>query len=592
MIVLTLISAPGIARAYPIFYTCDSGGHARDYLDTKDVQAYVLDSLAASKSDSEIEAICQGKAECFSVLKQALLLTQESAAAADQIWQDEVRAIEKKSAELSDRLDEDRKVDPSISETAKNLIVMADTVNECRKAQIDLPPEDFKFPGHDAVPGRSSGQDLFIQHGVDNEYLYVSGIWYTDSKNRKVDYDKVKTIISDAAAMGVDPYAALAVAFMEAGEAKPFVLDTAPMFFRMGCSSRLLASVDAGDEEAVNKEAEILRQRGQPFYFSFGKFYELKPKVNGGPETQVYKQMEKIRAGEAGSILVDGPGLACVEGGGSFVADANEKVIDAFGLPVDGFSVSDACCTRIPYVSKRAFAILANQTVADKIKEGGSDPSAALQRFNGTGVIGLTEKSDSVGGYRYGIDMEKYPQYGDQAMDFILNSFMGNPMIRHFVDQAEAKYDVPPKSLICSGKGPGTYTIDSDKYVDRERDTVRFSSVIGKSWSALNSQEKGMVRGEFDLVISQKDWQRPGLSEAEYPRYQAAVEHFASISGDEAKWNDYRKNVYPFRNTLGRTSSKSWKRLTDSQVLGIRQKILAAPSQDEADRRDKERRQQ
>lgn len=566
------LALSGPAGAYPIFYSCDAAGRANDILDTKDIQAKVLSALSSPNSDSEIAMLCRGQEECFAVLKQALLLTRSSAEAANRIYRKEVEAIDAKTAKLQ----ADLKIDRAVPETAKNLIVMANAINECRKEQLGLLPGSFIYDGHAASDG-DNGKDLFILHGVDNEYLLVSGIGKTDDKNRKTNYDAVGTVIRDAVAANVDPYMALAVAYLEAGKAEPFTLDPAPAIQLMGCATERIATLNDADSDRLAAKEDELRSSGQPFFYNWGTFYRMTPAVSASATaTKFYALMNKVKGAEESEIIRDEPGLACVQNEGAFLAKANGEVVETYGSDAD-FRKAKACCIKIPYLSSRIFSVMSNFALGEKLK-GGGDPAQMLQGFNGYGVIGITEKA-GVGAFRYGMRMRDQPQYGAQGMDFILNSFMNNPMIREFVRRAEDEYGNRPKSLICAGKSPGTYAFDSERYVDLQRGMKRLNTVIGKSWGAMSGLERDLVRWEYGFVNDLKGKDHPNLSVAENRAFQAAIGELNRLGDETAKWNFYRSNVYPYRDTLGKTSMRSWRRLDDAQILEIRRKILAAPAQ-------------
>ena len=566
---LLFLAFASSVEAYPIFFACDSNGRARDVLTTKEIQAKVLAALAAPGGGTqEINEICKGEAECFSVLKQALLLTQDSLAAANAIYEEEVAKIE---ATLTS-LEADLKVDRSISSTAKGLVVMANSVNECRKAQIGLDPGMFYYEGHPATDS-TNGLDVFVQSRIDNEYLFVSGIGKTDDRNRQIDYDQIGTVIRDAVASNVDPYMALSVAMMEAGKPEPFALDLAPSVEMIGCPLKKIGSIDDNNTEAFAAKAKELRASGQPFFYSWGTFYSFTPKVSeGGSTGRLYSQMQKAKSAESAWIISDEPGYACVQNEGAFVTNAKGQLVQSFNDDYSDstFQKSKACCMKIPYLSSRVFTAMANTAMGDRLKGGGGDPAMTIQGFNGYGVIGMTEKK-GVGAFRYGMRMRDYPQYGAQAMDFLLNSFMTNPLVRTLVEKAESDYGNRPKHILCSGKTPGTYAVDSEKYVNQQKAMKRLTTVIGKEWGEMSGLERALIRHEYGFL--DETW--IGLHPATAP----AVQELKNAKTEAAKWAIYRTKIYPERNTLGKTSLKSWKRLEDRQILEMRRKIMSAPAQ-------------
>ncbi|MBS1960970.1 MAG: hypothetical protein JST04_02055 [Bdellovibrionales bacterium] len=588
------------AGAYPVFYTCDANGVADDYVDTDEVERAVLAALKSPATNPELFDACHGDANCMTTLREMLILTRGMLPVMEKIYQDRLAKIR---AEIA-RREEDLKTDASLSKQARDLVLMATASNECRHAQMDFLAPTFTYKGHE-VNEKSTGYDMFISHGVDNEYLLVSGIGSTDAKNFKNSYDHVGTVIRDAVSANVDPYAALAVSFMEAGKAEPFMTDPNPAIGLLGCAPTKIKGATYNDEDQAGIEAkeDELRKAGTDFIYNWGTFYAMTPGVPEPNATTkaIVAQMQKRKAVD-GDDGIQAPGYACVQNEGAFLTDEGGKVVDAFDADADTkakLRKDKACCMKIPYISQRAFTALANIELTNAIGNSGS-PESRLQSFNGKGVIGITEKR-GVGAFRYGINMKRYPQYGNQAMDFILNSFMNNPAIRKLVEDAENDYGKHPKSLICVGKKAGTYALDSDKYVENQKEMKRFTTVIDKSWSALTKKEKAMfevakdakgnvikreVNGkleplpsEFTFVLGMAGKTMPNLSDEENQRLQTAIAGFDEVPDGAAKWEYYRSKIYPLRTTLEQTSQKSWSRLTDEQIDDIREKIKVAPAQ-------------
>ncbi len=585
---------PGLANAYPLFYTCSADGHLTDYVDAKDVQEQVLMAVDSPETDAQITETCKNSIECFSVLKQALLLTQRTAELANTVF---LRLVKQIEARMTDIMGEVL-VDDSVPKTAKSLVIMADSINECRKAQIDQTPTKFVFHGHEASDS-TNGLDLFIQHGVDNEYNFVSGIGKTDEKNHKVDYDQVGTVIRQAVASNVDPYAALAVSFLEAGKASPFTSDPKPAFDAMGCQkvaykptgkkdangkalyTDKIATFSEGDAAGIATMEQKLRASGQSFLYNFGTFYATKAQVTTSKASlNLAAELDRLKSAEGDPGT--GPGFACVQTEGAFIADLSGNVTNNFGYSAeDGqvdLSMSTACCMKIPYQSDRVFSLIANKELASHLSGSGNTPEKILQKFNGLGVIGKTEQA-GVGAFRFGMSMSTQPQYGAQGMDFILNSFLGNPAIRSMIESAEKDYGKNPKSLMCAEKDAGTYAVDSDRYTDMQKKMKRLNTIIGKNWTELSPSERLMAEREYSFVHDMIGVDNPNLTARQNAALQTAIRNYESQGSDAAKWAYYQSSIYPYRDTLGKTSMKTWSRFDDSQVLEMRRKILTAPAQ-------------
>ncbi len=569
LVALAIFTQIPLAGAYPIFYSCTTDGRMQDVLSTRDIETTVLNAIGDKGLNTKILDLCGGNTECFAVLKQALLLTQVSLEAANSVYQEELAKIAVQTSALN------QKIDPSLPETARNMVAMANEIYACRKGQENLPWSDFAIPGR-AATAESSGYDLFIQHGVDNEYNFVSGIGRKE--DHKISYDRVGQVINDAVASNVDPYMALTISFLESGKPTPFVLDMAPSMGMMGCLREKIATVNDNNKEAIAARENALRASGQPFIYSWGTFYAITPGIHTNSE--IYNQMVANKGRDDHEVIRDEPSLACFQDQGGFLASPSGEILKNYSLGYDDstFSVKKACCLKIPYASVSSYTAMSHIFVRQKLNGKNEDPAHTLQAFNGKGVIGITEKA-GVGAFRYGIPMKSSPQYGAQGMDFIVNSFMSNPMIRSFVKTAEETYGRKPKSLLCNGKSAGAYAIDSNHYVELQRGMKRLSTVIGKEWASLSGLEKGLVTHEFGFVAEQRGKNQTNLSESENARFQTAASRLEEMAAGPAKWDYYRSNVYPFRDTLGKTSQKSWQRLTDAQVLEFRQRILSAPPQ-------------
>lgn len=541
--------------AYPIFIACNADGTLRETLSTRDIQAAVLLATDPSALDRKLTEICAGKADCFAILKQAFLLTQSSIEIANDLFEREVEKLEAKADELNEQ------IDPSLSATAKNLVSMSNEIYACRKAQEGL---EWGHTVYGRQTDRNSGAGLkvFMSHRVDNEYRFVSG---------KTDYEAMRRVIWKAVALGLDPYAALAVSYLESGKVEEFVLDPAPAMEMMGCPLEKLKVVNDSDQAQVDAVAQSM---SGPFIYSWGTFYGVKYKTS---TNQVLYDMMKNNKASLNPEMGNDPGkpaLACFNQEGPFLADEKSGEILWNQLEDPGAaSVREACCVRIPYASYTFFYALANRFVKDKLNASGK-PEEILQSFNGrTKLMGITEKK-GVGAFRLGINTKTDPQYGYQGMDFILNSFMSNPVIRSEIADAEKFTGKKPKSLLCIGKGTTPYAIDSDYYLKKSKQTVRFAELAGKSWDGMTPLQKSLMRHEWTLMADAGSKRNPKHTDAEYADYQAKLRAFASQSSDASKWAYYQQNLYPYRKTLYQTSMKSWSRLSDDDVRRHRAQIL------------------
>jgi hypothetical protein len=72
-------------------------------------------------------------------------------------------------------------------------------------------------------------------------------------------------------------------------------------------------------------------------------------------------------------------------------------------------------------------------------------------------------------------------------------------------------------------------------------------------------------------------WMKSGkLSDAEKADYERQVTAMGRLGSDAEKWAHYQAKIYKYRDTLYKTSLKSWDYYTDGQVREQRRNIWLA----------------
>ncbi|MGZ3741686.1 MAG: hypothetical protein ACXVB9_20080, partial [Bdellovibrionota bacterium] len=309
--------------------------------------------------------------------------------------------------------------------------------------------------------------------------------------------DVFETIAKASLAQGLDPYLAMAVVLMENDPSEELYhnyasnygvipVDGYPAYSELGCladrsskegkivsdedratyANARLALIKGGRNESIADDLlnDILNRypaEQRPFAKSDikcdsscpGRFVKQKKvpefDLSGGEES-----VSRIFCSPKGGELVHGapaeltpeksidPGRCCL----------TMKVPKA-----KPFYVADA------YSYLGAMEIL--QKVTRNLKPGGDSLSFAIQRYNGLGVFGATEKmkSDCLSG----IDMRMTPVYGARTADLMVSSLMANKTLQQVVSQALA--DKPLPSVLCRSKGPGDHTIDTDEFFHEQK---------------------------------------------------------------------------------------------------------------------------
>lgn len=557
------------AEAYPIFFKCDSRGVLSDILTAPEIQQAIRESRSTQSMDDRITEICAGKAECFSILKQALLLTRVTVEAANGAYENEITKLEAKAASLN------QKIDPGVDRLTRNLYEMANEVYACRKSQENLPWKSFNYGktelDSDGNYVDGAGLSTFIQHRIDNNYRYASGYKNDTSPIHRAKYNDLWRIAEMAVISDIDPYTALAVTFMESAELKAVKLDPSTMMTMLGCESKRIRSVDDSNPTEIDRIASELRSRGVNFYYSYGAFYEMK---NGVVDSETSRRITRLMKENRDrfDVAADEPSYACQDDFGGFLTNMKGEVTEDYGAT--GKKFAGACCIKIPYRSDHAFDLLANEFMRKRLNGAGS-PEKVLQSFNGgkATLMGINEKA-GVGAFRLGINMVKDPQYGYQGADFILNNFMSNPSIRNMIEDIQRIHGKEPKGVLCSGRSAGPYAIDSNYYLEKQNDSERFAVLMRKSWSAMTEKEARLMRHEWSLMLKDtKGVENPKISAPENKVYQSKLNAFRALGTDGEKWSYYKANLYSYRRTSGQTSKKSGLPMTDSQMRETREKL-------------------
>src|SRR5690606_20405800 len=137
-----------------------------------------------------------------------------------------------------------------------------------------------------------------------------------------------------------------------------------------------------------------------------------------------------------------------------------------------------------------------------------TDPAFRIQRFNG--YSNLMGGAESVEAFRAGVNHYEDPAYGYQAMDYIVNSLLTNPVIHQMVEKAEDEVSQvlgrKPnwRSVMCvEHAGGGTFHIDSDHYFNKHRDTDRFKAAYEKwrNGHALSSREQRLIDYDIQTLV-------------------------------------------------------------------------------------------
>jgi hypothetical protein len=220
--------------------------------------------------------------------------------------------------------------------------------------------------------------------------------------------------------------------------------------------------------------------------------------------------------------------------------------------------------------------------------KGKLDPSWKIQRFNGfTNMMGGAE---SVPAWRVGVNYRENPSYGQQAMDYIVNSLMFNPYIVNKVKNESKKQNKQLNSIICNGKADGSYFLGSDNYFERVQGSTRLEVIAkkhaeGNAYNDLTEREKSVINRELREVGKTNPYMPNLLRGAVYKKYEKQIKNKLGIEVDnlfemikkpnKEIWNE-NKHVIP-KDDFDYLMS-AWDRLDDfkSKIDDVNLKISSA----------------
>ncbi len=525
-------------HAFPLFYKCGAGDRLDDTFAGPEILEQVQAMLAGATSDSDFaeraNLFCLGARDCLAEVGRIKSLIGDSQGIMARI----LNISEAYKAQLHATIE----VDQAQYDRVKSIVDQAFTLHACNEVKRTW----------DRSSWIAEDEDQFaVFYPKYNNYMYATGCRGRSSsatcEPNKISNYKEK--IKSALLMGMDPYLAIALVWMEGGTKDGLdylYLDPIAKFGSLGCTSSSVSSSDFGEMTLD----------------SFGSYYNVDPRVVNRPSISS-KLVDFQRA--KGSPTTPGESYFC------------RKVYDDLGIVYDE-PQADSCCLKLPFTKDSADielieeALVFEQASKNYQRRFGDneDPAFRIQRFNGyTRLMGATEGVDS---FRSGVDYYENPAYGYQAMDYMVNSILPNPVIRDLVKQAEQEVEQSLgrqsswRSIMCvEHPGGGTFQVDSNHYFNLHRNTPRLEAAYER-WSKgedLSESEHKIIQQDINTLLSD------GIMADE----ELAVPFDQII-------NNYFTNHYPNRNTIGsasaQQSSYDWENLSDRDLRNVGSRILGS----------------
>lgn len=534
LIALAVLLYAGSLYSFPIFYKCGAGNRLEESFAGPEIFSHVNSLLANSANDEQFREqamiLCQGAQDCVEELeriKSLLGSTQDVTAmlmSKINIKKEQTRAAE---------------VDETRYNAIKSYVEAAYTIRACQEVKQTWSAENWTH---------EDGNKFAVFYPKYSNYMYASGCHGRSSgncnPNRISDYEER---IKSALLMGMDPYLAIGLVWMEGGTGQGLnylYLDPIGKFAALGCTSQPTTGAKAG--------ATTLN--------SYSTYYDINPGVIQNPVLTT-KLRDFLRAKET----------PAKDGESYFCRRVNDSYGSIFADPQD-----ESCCLKLPFapktvdIDKIEEALVFEQARKNYQRRFRSetDPAFRVQRFNGYST--LMGGAEAVESFRSGVNHYEDPAYGYQTMDFIVNSILTNPVIHQMVQKAEAEVETTLgrksnwRSIMCvEHANGGMFQIDNDYYFNKHRDSDRLKSAYER-WNrdgVVTGREQRIIDGDIHTLID-----RGLMSEADLDKPQEDI------------LKNYFKNHYPGRTTVGSASAQqsayTWENLSRDDLRNIGRRVL------------------
>ncbi|MBT4790394.1 MAG: hypothetical protein HON90_02390, partial [Halobacteriovoraceae bacterium] len=446
------------AVAYPLFYTCQNEElKYSEKIDTEDL----FEKIIAMDSNEQKELSrfwCKGVAGCVENLKTIISFSNASYKIAEELFLAEIKKINQSM---------DAKVSDSNISLLKSIASIKDSYSKlqaCQNTSSMLTPDDFIYNGK-----------LLTAYPYHTNYMYITGCKSVNTRSCKpMEKENVDRVIRESIAMNVDPYLTIALTLMEEGTSiGNLYLDPIGVMDAVGCSGKQLSNVTKEDA-----------------FYSYGTSYKLTPSLK--KNFKLSKRLEAFLKLDESTKIDKGKSYYCYD----ILGESKPSIFDK--------AQSNSCCLQLNFnTSQKAtkkishgltYEYINKITKNDFRKKTG--PEWKAQRFNG--YSNLMGGAESVPSWRIGVNYFENPGYGQQVMDYIINSLMFNPYIANKVNEESQASDQSWKSILCRKKKNGTYYHDSEKYINLLKKSKRLGVILEKYNKGI--QYKELTDREIDVI--------------------------------------------------------------------------------------------
>ena len=527
-IVLNFLAGTLNAWGYPIFFRCNSDGSLSETLTAPELEVVTHRELTAGAQVSQMKSRCAGLTDCYGQFDQIVSLAEQAGE-----LNAEILSAKKRISDI-------RATGPASLTLAQALVKLNQSIYACRKDIENLDPL--------SVYRSQNDKKIFAYYPYDTPYQSVMCYRPDKSRPTSLNADLVKQEIEESLIMGVDPYVTLAIHVMEKGNIEnksDLYLDPIAELASLGC---------VGESRSDPRGANIN---------SYSSYYRV-PFPQLIRNEKLSEKVEQFVARKSNQVQRGKPSYFCVTPEDS----EDTESTSAMHNTVTAQPNPKGCCLKVGFrveqFQARYIAEAMRYVFLHAKVEGGaaSNPAERFQTFNG--IKKLTGSGEHVSAWRNGVNHFRNPEYGYQAVDYLLNSFLINPAVRKMVEDAQNRYGHKAKSILCRDRKPGLFEVESNAYFVKHRDSPRLETLVpklvarGYRTEALNVGEKQVLEDEL-RSLSEED--------------NLEVNQYVSLSLSEVSpktLRHYVEKIYPLRRTIGLAAIDShlgtWQRLTKAQI--------------------------
>lgn len=608
------------SQAYPLFFSCKADKSISNVLTPRELSTQ-LNRLAAASGGTQqsVHQACTDYQSCLNDLVNLMQLSQ----AAGQMTRDQiVQRIEAHAARTKQSvaaLGITKISDRDMSALAQINRANAKTYS-CKAAADELDPNLLK-----------NGNNCTAANFQHSPYMYVSGQRFSGAPGGEsrpigpLQCSSLDSVIDSAVAMGQDPYGALAISLMENSTGVDgLYLDPIGMVKTLGCPVQSVRAATAHQFNATKTQCETgcrtqyshtatfqgttlppktsiptenleayrnCRQRcaqQPPFNLnSYSTYYNVNyatPVTNQGLERRI-RTFAESRLASSGMGFNNQPGFLCsnsTEVAFSATQVQNSCCLRTSFMPADdgssGYGAANAAKRALTFASLDQY-LEAPLLASQQNRGGGESAARRIQRFNGFSP--LMGGAEGVPAWRSGVNYNSTPAYGYQALDFMFNSLMSNPMISEKVKAAEQKYGHKSPSVVCADLAAGSYYMPSDFYFNKHRDAPRMGT-IQDAWTAgqrnftsLTQAQQNVLTREFRELC---DGARSRtVMQERLPDYASFL---ANCGSPAQQYSYYMTKILPLRRTIGQASfidqGYDWRPMNETQVSQLVERTRAS----------------